>query len=224
VPLLVPIDAILLLLSNLCTLVLCSECDSSIKVAGMRRHHPRWAVVFIVSLVAAAVGEFPRQSLAQNPDGDGHSYMHIVIGDHVLTNFGPNANYQKGGWLAIDSVAVKNPGQTHVYRGNTDRLPKGWVFLSAKMKSGHHGPGTLSFGVGDSGGLDPLLAAQKNGTIIPSADLDLFPDYGQGQTLIGKYVIKRIRILAVEDVPVSACGMYDVTIRFQSIEPRAPQQ
>jgi hypothetical protein len=121
----------------------------------MRRHHPRWAVVFIVSLVAAAVGEFPRQSLAQNPDGDGHSYMHIVIGDHVLTNFGPNANYQKGGWLAIDSVAVKSPGQTHVYRGNTDRLPKGWVFLSAKMKSGHHGPGTLSFGVGDSGGLDP---------------------------------------------------------------------
>ena len=96
----------------------------------------------------------------------------------------------------------------------------GWGFLSAEMKLGHHGPGTLSFGVGDNGGLDPLLAAQKNGTIIPSVDLDLFPDYGEGRALIGKYRIKRIRIVAVEDVPASACGMYDVTVRFQSIEPR----
>jgi hypothetical protein len=56
------------------------------------------------------------------------------------------------------------------------------------MKSGHHGSGTLSFGVGDNGGLGPLLAAQKNGTIIPSADLDLFSDYGKGRTLIGKYL------------------------------------
>ena len=76
------------------------------------------------------------------------------------------------------------------------------------MKSGHHGPGTLSFDVGDNGGLDPLLAAQKSGTIIPSADLDLFSDYGEGRKPLGKYLIKQIRIVAVEDVPASACGMY----------------
>lgn len=173
--------------------------------------------------LVAGVGEFPRQSLAQNSAEDGHSYIRIMIGDHVLTNFVINEEYQKGGWLAVESVLVKSTGQTHGAGGNTDRLPKGWGLLSAEMKSGHHGPGTLSFGVGDNGGLTPLLAAQKNGTIIPSADLDLFPDYGKGRTLIGKYLIKRIRIVAVEDVPASACGMYEVTVRFQSIEPRAAQ-
>jgi hypothetical protein len=186
-------------------------------------HHRRWAVVFIALAVAATVGEFPRQSLAQELTDDGHSYIHIVIGDHVLRNIVENEEYKNGGWLAVESVLVKRTGQTHDSDGNTDRLPKGWGFLSAEMKSGHHGPGTLSFGVGDNGGLTPLFSAQKNGTIIPSADLDLFPDYGKGRTLIGKYLIKRIRIVAVEDVPVSACGMYDVTVRFQSIEPRATQ-
>lgn len=190
----------------------------------MRGHHRRWAVFFVVLVVAAAVGEFPLQSLAQNPADDGHSYIHIMISDHVLTNLVVNEEYQKGGWLAVESVLVKSTGHTHGAGGNTGRLPKGWRLLSAVMKSGHHGPGTLSFGVGDNGGLGPLLAAQKNGTIIPSADLDLFPDYGKGRTLIGKYLIKRIRIVAVEDVPASACGMYDVTVLFQSIEPRAAAQ
>jgi len=213
------------ILSNFCTLVLWSDDDSRIKLAGMRGHHRRWAVVFVVLVVAATVGEFPRQSLAQNPADDGHSYMHIMIGNHVLTNLVRNEEYQKGGWLAVESVSllVKSTGQTRGAGGNTDRLPKGWELLSPEMKPGHHGPGTLSFGVGDNGGLEPLLAAQKNGTIIPSADLDLFPDYGKGRTLIGKYLIKRIRIVAVEDVPASACGMYVVTMRFQSIEPRAAQ-
>jgi hypothetical protein len=91
------------------------------------------------------------------------------------------------------------------------------------MKSGHHAPGTLSFGVGDNGGLEPLFVAQKNGTIIASADLDLFPGDGKGLTRMGKYIIKRIRIVAVDDVPASACGMYYVTVRFQSIEPRVAQ-
>jgi hypothetical protein len=183
----------------------------------------RWAVVFVVVVVATAVDGFPRQSLAQDSADDGHSYTHITIGDHVLRNFVTNDQYQKGGWLAIELVLVKNTGQTHAAGGNTAGLPKGWGLLSAEMKSGHHGPGTLSFGVGDNGGLDPLFAAQKNGTVIPSADLDLFPNYGEGRTLIGKYLIKRIRIVAVEDVPASACGMYEVTVRFQSIEPRAAQ-
>jgi hypothetical protein len=181
----------------------------------------RWAVVLVVLVVAAAAGGFPRKSVAQDPADDGHSYMRISIGDHVLTNFVRNEEYQKGDWLAVESVLLKSTGQTHAAGRNTDGRPKGWVHLSAEMKSGQHGPGTLRFGVGDNGGLDPLLAAQKNGTIIPSADLDLFPDYGEGRTRIGKYRIQRIRIVAVEDVPASACGMYDVKMRFQSIEPRA---
>ena len=183
----------------------------------------RWAVVFVVVVVATAVGGFARQSPAQDSADDGHSYMHITIGDHVLTNFVGNDKYQKGGWLAVELVLIKNTGQTHAAGRNTAGLPKGWGLLSAEMKSGHHGPGTLSFGVGDNGGLDPLLAAQKSGTVIPSADLDLFPDYGEGRTLIGKYLIKRIRIVAVADVPASACSMYEVTVRFQSIEPRTAQ-
>jgi hypothetical protein len=179
----------------------------------------RWPIVLVV---VAAVGVFPRQSLAQNPD-DGHSYMHITIGDHVLTNFVENEEYQKGDWLSVEDVLVKSTWQTHAAASATRRLPKGWELLSAEMKSGHHSPGTLRFGVGDNGGLEPLLTAQRNGTIIPSADLDLFPDYGEGGTRIGKYRIKGIRIVAVDDVPASACGMYDVTVRFQSIERRVAQ-
>jgi hypothetical protein len=201
----------------------------------MRGHKRRWAategycmnarraVVFVVLVVAAGVGMFPRQSVAQDSADDGHSYMHITIGDHVPRNLVINEQYQKGGWLAVELVLVKNTGQTHAAAGKKAGLPKGWGLLSVEMKSGHHGPGTLSFGVGDNGGLDPLLAAQKNGTVIPSADLDLFPNYGEGRTLIGKYRIKGIRIVAVEDVPASACAMYEVTVRFQSIEPRAAQ-
>jgi len=180
----------------------------------------RWPIVLVV---VAALGVFPRQSLAQNPDDDGHSYMHLTIGDRVLTNFVQNEEYQKRDWLSVEEVLVKSTGQTHAAGGATRRPPKGWEFLSAEMKSGHHGPGTLSFDVGDNGGLGPLFAAQKNGTIIPSADLDLFPDYDEGHTRIGKYRIKGIRIVAVEDVRASACGMYDVKVRFQSIEPRAAQ-
>jgi hypothetical protein len=183
----------------------------------------RWAVVFLVLVFAAAVAAFPRQSPAQDPADDGHSYMRITLGDRVLTNFVISEEYQKGDWLAVESVLVKSTGQAHATGSAKDGLPKGWELLSAEMKSGHHGPGTLRFGVGDNGGLDPLLVAQKNGTILPSADLDLFPEYGEGRTLIGKYRIRRIRIVAVEDVPSSACGMYDVTVHFQSIEPRAVQ-
>jgi hypothetical protein len=186
----------------------------------MKTKARRWSAAFVLLLFAWAVGEFPPQSLAQNSDDDGHSYLHITIGDYTLTNLAGNQAYQNGGWLAVFSVFVKSTRQPRGAPGNTDRPSKGWAFLSSEMKSGHHGPGTLSFDVGDNGGLDPLLAAQKSGTIIPSADLDLYPDYGKGSKLIGKFLIKRIRIIAVEDVPASACGMYDVKIRFESIEPR----
>jgi hypothetical protein len=183
----------------------------------------RWAVVFVALTVAAATRAFPRQSGAQVSDDDGHSHMRITIGEHALTNLVRNDEYQKGVWLSVEFVLAKKTGQTRATAGNTAGLPKGWGFLSAEMKSGRHGPGTLNFGVGDNGGLDPLLAAGKNGTVIPSADLDLFPNYGEGRTLVGKYRIKGIRILAVEDVPASACGVYDFALHFRSIEPRAAE-
>jgi len=186
----------------------------------MRGPYRRCAFIFVGLIVAAALDQFPRQSLAQNQSGDEHSYLRIVIGDRALTNLAQNEEHQKGGWLAIEPVLVKSTRPTPGVGGSTD-IPKGWRLLSEEMKSGHHGPGTLSFGVGDDGGLEPLLAAQKNSTIIPSADLDLFLDNDKTRTRIGKYLIKRIRIVAVEDVPASACSMYYVTIRFQSIESRA---
>src|SRR5277367_292797 len=111
----------------------------------MRGHHRRWAVVFFVLVVATAVGWLP-QSHAQDSPDDGHSYMRITIGDRVLTNFVSNDEYQNG-WLGVEFVLVKNTGQTHAPGGNIVGVPKGWGLLSAEMKSGHHGPGTLSFGV-----------------------------------------------------------------------------
>ena len=62
----------------------------------MRIHHPRWAVVFVVVLVAAAFGEFPNQSMAQNSDDDGHSYLHFTIGAQTLMNFGRKPGVSKG--------------------------------------------------------------------------------------------------------------------------------
>jgi hypothetical protein len=183
----------------------------------------RWVIFFGFVTVAATVVGLPRRALRQDPADDGHSYMRIAIGDHVLTNSVRNEEYQKGGWLAVESVLVKTPGRAQTEAEATEGKPRGWRLLSAEMKSGHHGPGTLQFGVGDNGALDPLLAAQKSGAVVPSADLDLFPDYGAGRALVGKYRIKRIRIVAVENDPASACGMYDVTLRFQSIDPRTAE-
>jgi hypothetical protein len=189
----------------------------------MSGHHFRWAAFFVLLVVATAAGGSTRRSLAQDFDDDGHSYMRIAIGDHVLTNMVRNDEYQHG-WLSVEFILIKLTSQTRALAVKAPGIPKGWELLSAEMKSGHHGPGTLNFGVGDNGGLDPLLEAQKKGTVIASADLDLFPNYGEGRTLIGKYRIKAIRVVDVEDVPASACGMYDVTMRFQSIETRAAQE
>lgn len=80
----------------------------------------RWPIVLFV---VAAVGVFPRQSPAQNSD-DGPSYIHITIGDHVLTNFVGNQEYQKGDWLSVEEVLVKSTGQTHAAASATRRLPQ----------------------------------------------------------------------------------------------------
>lgn len=52
-------------------------------------------------------------------------------------------------------------------------------------------------------------------TIIPEADL-VYYDL-EKNVFIGKYKLKGIRVLSLEDFPASACAMYEITLSFHSI-------
>jgi hypothetical protein len=183
-------------------------------VRGFRRTCCLVALFTIVTLI------LPFSTGAQQSDG--HSYLRMEIAGRRPVNFVSDPEYSKG-WLAIQGVDAKSSGSSAnsaavAGKNGWHRNEKGWTTLPAIMKSGHAGPGRMSFGVGDNGGLAPLLDAQKHGTLIASVELDLFTE--DGTALIGKYQIKHIRILSLEDVPASACGMYLTTISFRSIQRR----
>ena len=91
-----------------------------------------------------------------------------------------------------------------------------WTDFQAILHSGRAGSGRFSFGAGDNGGLEPLIDAQKHKSLIASAELDLYDD--DSGKLIGKYRIKGIHVLSLEDVKASACAMYEINMSFQSVE------
>ncbi|MGH9714067.1 MAG: hypothetical protein ACRD5M_12290 [Candidatus Acidiferrales bacterium] len=145
----------------------------------------------------------------------GYSYLRMEIGGHPMTNFVHDEKHQ--GWLQIFPLEAKLNSQPA--NGTSKKKKSGnaeWSKLPAILKSGHSGPGELDFGAGDDGGLDPLLEAQKRKTLIPQAELDLYNE--ETSDFIAKFTITGVRILAVEDVPASACAMYSITLSFQSIE------
>jgi hypothetical protein len=172
--------------------------------------------------IAAALFCFAHPALAQS---DGHSYMRLEISGHPMTNLVLDEKYQ--GWLAIEAVRAtiiqSSPRATEV--GSKDEVPGDtaqktksandrWSNLPAILQSGHAHAGKIRFGAGDSGGLEPLLDAQKRKTLLASADIDLY-DESSG-TFVGKYQLKGIRVLSLEDVKASACAMYEITMSFQS--------
>ena len=52
--------------------------------------------------------------------------------------------------------------------------------------------------------------------LIASAELDLYDR--DSHALIGKYRIKGIHVLSLVDVQASACAMYVITMRFESVQ------
>jgi hypothetical protein len=154
----------------------------------------------------------------------GYSYLRMDVNGHTISNFVPNEKYSRG-WLEILGVQVKSPSPiTHPLsqpelKADTNKTVKpdsdGWTELSVALRSGRSGPGKLRFAAGDSGGMEPLFDAIKQKSVIPQAELDLYiEDTGK---FVGRFTIKKIRILSLEDIQASACGAYMITVSVQSI-------
>jgi hypothetical protein len=164
--------------------------------------------------IAAAFGSFAAPARAQS---DGHSFLRMEIAGRPITNL--VLNQKHAGWLQVEGVRAivasreVVPGDaTHKTKTADDR----WSNLSVILRSGHARAGKIRFGAGDDGGLEPLIDAQEHKSLLASADLDLY-DESSG-AFIGKYRLKGIRVLSLEDVKASACAMYEITMSFQSVE------
>jgi hypothetical protein len=153
----------------------------------------------------------------------GYSYLRMDVNGHTISNFVPNEKYT--GWLEILGLQAKSLSSiTHSasqpeLKADANKTVKpdsdGWTALSALLRSGRSGPGKLRFDAGDSGGMEPLFDAIKQKLVIPQAELDFYTeDTGKS---VGRFKIKGIRILSLEDMPASACGAYIITLSFQSI-------
>ncbi|MGB0034194.1 MAG: hypothetical protein WBP79_01815 [Candidatus Acidiferrales bacterium] len=148
----------------------------------------------------------------------GYSYLHIAVNGQTATNIVVNEKYN--GWLGIEGVEAAPPAVAAKKSANAaTKVRKDdeseWKEAAASLRAGKAGPGRLRFGAGDEGGFDPIVKAQKEKLLIPEADLDLY--VFETNELVGKFKIRGIRVLSLEDVPASACPMYMVTLSFQSI-------
>jgi hypothetical protein len=150
----------------------------------------------------------------------------MKIAGRQITNIVVDEKY--GGWLGIMGVRAmliqpsQNDGTSSRDAGAdgagiaTKKENAHWSKLPAIFRLSHVDAGQIRFGAGDDGGLNPLVDAQKKKSLIPSADLDLF-DESSGK-FVGKYRLKDIRVLSLEDVKASACAMYEITMSFRSAE------
>ena len=184
----------------------------------------RRAMRAVVMPLASTVLAFCAAAAPARAQSDGHSYLRIVIAGHSMTNVVLDEKY--AGWLAIEDVDAKSDAPVPNEEGHAssydpswhpnEKDGRPWTDFPAILRSGRAGSGRFSFGAGDSGGLDPLIDAQKRKSLIASAELDLY-DRDSG-ALIGKYRIKGVHVLSLENVQASACAMYEITMRFQSVE------
>jgi hypothetical protein len=182
---------------------------------------PIRAVASSLVAIAAVLGSFPASAQAQG-QSYGYSYLRMKISGHPITNLVVDEKYR--GWLQI--LAVKASVTQPVPRApgnlapNTKKVDDHWINPSVILRSGRAHSGKIRFGAGDEGGLEPLIDAQKRKSLVASADLDLY-DESSG-TFFGKYRLKGIRVLSLEDVQASACAMYEITMSFQSAEKVQP--
>ncbi|HEY6466302.1 MAG TPA: hypothetical protein VIY69_09945 [Candidatus Acidoferrales bacterium] len=148
----------------------------------------------------------------------GYSYLRINVNGKTAQNFASNPAYS--GWMSILDVRARRRLASRA--ASSPRLSQKlaiaygpWTNFSAIMRDSKIGPGRLEFDAGDDGQLGPLLNAQRNSTSIPDAVLDFYTE--EQNRFVGEFDIEGIRILALRDVPASACPMYEITFSFQSI-------
>lgn len=169
------------------------------------------------AIAAAAFAARPlvRAAAAQNNGELGYSYLRLVIDGKTMQNIGRKQEYR--GWLMLHAIDAR--AFPHEIHPPTEKYhPAGWTSLDKFLRDGPKRSGELGFGVGDDGGLDPMLEAVKLKAVIPEADLDYY-DF-LANVFVGKHRLTGVRILSVQDMPASACAMYDVRIRFASITAR----
>jgi hypothetical protein len=153
---------------------------------------------------------------------DYHSYMRISINGHPVTNIVLDKAHR--GWMGLEgiegwrrnapgrSAATAASGAPRSKPGNSRK----WTSLPLLLKPGLIGSGELRFEAGDDGeGLGPLIQAQKHKVRIPVAELDLYSD--ETNKIVGRYQVRQIRILSLEDASWSACPAFEVTLSFESI-------
>jgi hypothetical protein len=184
-------------------------------------------IVRIVAAAATLTAHALALPLPARPQELGYSYLAIEVGGHHITNFVEDKKYQ--GWLklyvveahslspasrSISKCAPTEKAQASLTREQEDAR-EGWISLADFMKSKPGSSGKIRFDAGDSGGMEPMFEAMTHKTIVPEADL-VYYDF-EKDIFIGKYKLKGIRILSLEDVRASACAMYEVTMSFRSI-------
>ncbi|HXZ13769.1 MAG TPA: hypothetical protein VEG64_15395 [Candidatus Sulfotelmatobacter sp.] len=190
---------------------------------------PHWIWV-AAWMIAAAVSGLGIAAAGARADGYGYSYMRLVIGGQPVINLVHDSRYQ--GWLQVEAVraapriAIKKLAGGQSPADGPSTAKKGqiqWTTLPKILVSGRAGAGEIRFGAGElwigderKSSLSPLMEAQDKKTVIESAELDLYNE--DGGAFIGKYRLKGIRVLSLEDVPASACAMWEVTLSFQSVE------
>jgi hypothetical protein len=191
----------------------------------MGKHVMARLVAFVAFLSAS--GMFAARAGAQTGGQQeqtweyGYSYLRLSIDGKNVSNFVHDPKY--AGWLTVEDVEIANrvAGKPQYVESDkpSGEHPSGdpnWWEFSVALKPGRHGPGKMDFGSGDDGGFGPVIEAMKKKTAIPEAELDFYNiDH---DTFIGKYKIKGIRVLSLDDVKASACPMYEVVLSFQSIE------
>lgn len=193
----------------------------------MRKHVVARAVAcgLLLAACGAAVGTTGAQTTPAGKQEEhweyGYSYMQLSINGTRVSNFVHNPKY--AGWLTVEDIEIANP-LARKPKSVEANLPShvhpsgdlNWWEFSVALKSGHRGPGKMDFGSGDAGGFDPAIEAMKKKTLIPEANLDFYNiDHN---SFVGKYKIKGIRVLSLDNANASACPMYDVELSFQSID------
>jgi hypothetical protein len=176
-----------------------------------------------VAMTLAAISVLLAVAALSFAQSVGYSYLRIDVAGRHITNIMVNEKY--AGWLQIGGVEarpdspnarVSGPATPSDFWHALGKDGNRWTKLPAILHAGRADAGKLSFGVGDNGGLGPLIDAQKHKSVISAAELDLYDS--ESGAFIGKYRINGVRVLSLEDVQSSACPMYEITISFLSVE------
>lgn len=182
-----------------------------------------WQIRFAALIWMAIALGFLAHPLPAQEHTYGYSYLRMQFARQPIVNFVHDPKYQ--GWLSVESVTARTLAHAESSASRSSSADAGpkiqkaspqWKNLPSILVSGWAGAGEINFGAADDGGLAPLINAQKRKSLIESAELDLYEE--DGAAFIGKYRLKGIRVLKLEDVPASACAMYLVTMSFQSVQ------